>query len=558
MPSYHSNVLGFRARTPVLCVIQRLEPRRLLASALGLTTGNELLSFDTANPGTITATTAITGLQPNENIRAIDFRPATGALYGLGSTSRLYLINRRTGAATQVGTGTFAVPLSGDSFDLDFNPQADRIRVVGNDDFNLRLNPNTGAVVDSDPATDGIQPDGELDFDDGDTNAGEDPIVVGAAYTNNFPGATSTTLFVVDAGADALLTQGSPGGSPVSPNTGTLFTVGSLGINVTKRLGFDIESGNGIDIGWAVFQVSGQVRPALYSVNLTTGNAALLGRIGTKRRVSDVAIVPPSTDLWALTTRNELVGLFADDPAQGPSNPQPITGLQSGELILAIDYRPATEVLYGLGSTSRLYTIDPLTGVATQVGSGTFAVPLKGISFDMDFNPAVDRIRVVSNSNQNLRLNPDTGTVVDFDPGADGVQPDADLAYASGDPGDGIDPVIVGAAYLNNFPGTTSTTLFDIDSGRDVLAIQGSPGGTPNSPNLGQLTTVGPLGVDVTRRLGFDIASTDGINRAIGLFQIDGTSTPQLYGINLATGAAALIGNIGGGRLFSDIAILPR
>ena len=80
-----------------------------------------------------------------------------------------------------------------------------------------------------------------------------------------------------------------------------------------------------------------------------------------------------------------------------------VTGLQSNETLLGIDFRPATGELYGLGSTSRLYKVDPTTAVATAVG-GQFSRCLSGFSFGFDFNPVIDRIRVVSETNQNLVL----------------------------------------------------------------------------------------------------------------------------------------------------------
>ncbi len=132
--------------------VEALEGRRLLSAAVALDVNNRLLGFDTDAPATISSSTPITGLASGESILAIDYRPATGELYGLGSGSRLYVINPVTGAAAQVG-GDFAIPIEGDSFDLDFNPAVDRIRVVSNTDQNLRLHPDTGAVVDFDMGT---------------------------------------------------------------------------------------------------------------------------------------------------------------------------------------------------------------------------------------------------------------------------------------------------------------------------------------------------------------------------------------------------------------------
>ena len=147
---------------------------------------NDLISFDSATPGTASTPVAITGLAAGDSIVGIDFRPANGTLFGLGSGSRLYSINRSTGAATQVGSdGAFT--LSGLSFGFDFNPVPDRIRATSDANQNLRLNPNNGTLA----ATDGA-----LAYAAGDPNAGADPNIVGSAYTNRCSGiVTATTLY---------------------------------------------------------------------------------------------------------------------------------------------------------------------------------------------------------------------------------------------------------------------------------------------------------------------------------------------------------------------------
>ena len=92
----------------------------------------------------------------------------------------------------------------------------------------------------------------------------------------------------------------------------------------------------------------------------------------------------------------------------------PVVGLQGGESLVGIDVRPANQMLYGVGSTGRVYTINPLTGAATSVVTGGFAT-LNGTSFAVDFNPVPDRIRVISNTGQNLRLNPNDGSLAATD-----------------------------------------------------------------------------------------------------------------------------------------------
>ncbi|MGH7793046.1 MAG: DUF4394 domain-containing protein [Thermodesulfobacteriota bacterium] len=250
--------------------------------------------------------------------------------------------------------------------------------------------------------------------------------------------------------------------------------------------------------------------------------------------------------IFALTTSNRLLRFDSNTPSV-ILDTIPITGLQSGESILGIDFRPTTGQLYALSGTNRLYIIDLTSGAATQIGSdGAFV--LDGNVFGFDFNPVPDRIRVVSNNEQNLRLNPNDGTLAGTDAG---------LAYASGDINETVDPNIVAAAYTNNSGDATTTTLYVIDFGLDILARQGGvnvPPGTP-SPNDGQLFTVGSLGVAAFRLVGFDIASSNGI--AFAAFRSPGNSTSQLYTINLLTGKATLVGSIGVNRRIVGLSVSP-
>ena len=223
---------------------------------IALTSGNHLVSFDHATPGTITSSVQVTGLQPGERLLGIDFRPATGDLYALGSTSRLYKLNTTTGAAKLVGSGAFTPALSGTRFGFDFNPAVDRIRVTSDADQNMRLNPDTGAVAATDT---------NLQFAATDPHAGANPNVVGSAYSNNFAGATVTVLYDIDSSVDALLIQN-------PPNGGTLNTVGAMGIDATDEVGFDISGVTGA--AYASLSTN------LYSINLQSGLATLIGAIG--------------------------------------------------------------------------------------------------------------------------------------------------------------------------------------------------------------------------------------------------------------------------------------
>jgi hypothetical protein len=226
-----------------------------------------------------------------------------------------------------------------------------------------------------------------------------------------------------------------------------------------------------------------------------------------------------------LTSNNRLVRFSST--ALTPTGSIPLSGLAAGESLLGIDFRPATGQLYGLGSSNRLYTIDPATGAATAVTTTTFAIPLNGTNFGFDFNPQVDRIRVVSDAGQNLRLNPITGGVVDGDPNTPGIQPDGAL--------NGATTSVVAAAYTNNFSGTVATTLYNIDAASDQLFIQ-------NPPNAGTQVLVGPLGIDVSAVAGFDIT---GDAFAYAALVPTGSNSASLYRIDLSTGRATALGPIG-------------
>jgi Domain of unknown function (DUF4394) len=239
--------------------------------------------------------------------------------------------------------------------------------------------------------------------------------------------------------------------------------------------------------------------------------------------LSAPAAAPAAEALYGATSTNQLITFHSDSPGHVRSA-VPISGLQPNEIILALDVRPATGQLYGLGSLNHVYVISPLSGATMAVGSGTFSPPLAGTSFGFDFNPAVDRIRVTSDGRQNLRINPEDGAV---------AAQDDPLAYAEGDAGAGINPAVGSAAYTAE----AQPRLLDIDSTRDVLVQQ-------NPPNDGKLNTIGPLGVDIQEPVGFDIAA-DG--RGYVAAKRAGGAAPELFVVDLATGtlgAASLVSTL--------------
>ncbi|MEG4999524.1 DUF4394 domain-containing protein [Microcoleus sp. B4-D4] len=506
-------------------------------TAYALTSTNRIVGFSLSNPGSVISDLPVTGLPAGESLLGIDYRPANGVLYGVSSTNRLYTVNPRTGEASQVGSGQFPVSLTPGAAGFDFNPTVDRIRFLNQASQNARLNPNTAGIVDFDTQAGGLQLDGNLAYAAGDRNFGSSPGVAGAAYTNNLAGVTSTTLFAIDSNLDVLVRQD-------PPNNGVLNTIGSLGVDATSILGFDIRTIGGRDVAVAALQVGGV--SGLYNINLTTGQASFAGQIADGRQINGLALPLPTA--YALTVRNgaEAIVGFNEAAPQAILGDATVTGLQPGESLLGIDFRPANGQLFGVGSSNRLYAIDPVTGAASQVGTGQFPVGVTPGAAGFDFNPTVDRIRFVNQAGQNARLNPDTGAVVDTDTLTGGIQLDGNLAYAAGDRNFGNSPGVASAAYVNNLPGVNSTTLFAIDSNLDVLVRQ-------DPPNNGVLNTIGSLGVDAGTVLGFDVRSVGGNETALAAIEVGGVSS--LYNINLTTGQASIVGPIGDGRGFKGLAL---
>lgn len=550
---------------PLRLAVQPLEDRATPATLVGLTTDNRLWTFDSGNPTTILTSVKVSGLAGGEDLLALDARPATGQLYAPTNQGRLYTLNPTTGVATAVSPTPFVLPPKGAPFGFDFNPTVDRIRLVasGTGEQNLRLNPNDGTVADGDGATPGVQPDTPLAFGATDPNTGRNPTVVAAAYTNNFLGATTTTLYALDSGRDVLVTIGGPNGAP-SPNGGQLTTVGALGTNIGSTANFDIAP-DGTAYA-AVRTGNGSAPTRLATVNLTTGALTLGGQVGPGRSLDGLAVLPREEIAYGLTAGNRLVSFRVDDPGRLLTN-SPLSGLTGGETVLGMDVRPATGELFALTDTNRVLRLNPATGQGVQVGAAIDpAVFTAALAGGFDFNPTVDRLRLVNVIDDNLRYNPVTFAPVDGDGVTPGVQGDTDLAFIATDTNFGDDPRVVAAAYdRNDNDSTTATTLFLIDADQNILIRQGAVDGNAadvaggGSPNGGLLTTIGALGVDPDDAVSFDVAGAGagGNGAALAVMQLQGEATSALFAINLTTGAATRVGAVAGGEVVRAFAVAP-
>lgn len=260
------------------CATPPTEPLGPLAkeTVQAVTASNQLIQFNAGQPQKTLSSRPLTGLAAGETLLGIDYRVAKGQLYGLGSTGQLYRIDTKTGAVTAVGTPA-GLPAGATEWGFDFNPTVDRIRVVSNTGFNLRLHPDTGAVVDADPNTPGLQFDGRLQYDAADVNTSKPANVVAAGYTYNKDNDKITTNYALDGQLGVLVHQGSKEGvqPAVSPNTGRLYTVGSLGVGAFDKATLDISDVS--NAAYAAITTGG--KSSWVRIDLATGKATRIGTV---------------------------------------------------------------------------------------------------------------------------------------------------------------------------------------------------------------------------------------------------------------------------------------
>jgi hypothetical protein len=261
-------------------------------------------------------------------------------------------------------------------------------------------------------------------------------------------------------------------------------------------------------------------------------------------------------DLVAITASQHLIRFTAAYPRRLTLR-QRLTGLPEGERVADIDYRVARGVLYGVTSAGRVVTIDPWTAQVTVISASLPPISWGGQRAGMDFNPSVDRIRIVTSGGMNLRLHPDTGAVIDSKPNEPGLQIDKPLAYVAGDPNAGKAPEVTAVAYTYNTDNEKITTLYGIDRARGVLVRHGSVEGVQPlvSPDTGQLSTVGSLGLGRLEDVTFDISDL----RYLGLAAVRTQAEPRsvLVDVDLQTGEARTLGVIGEGEPVLGLAIVP-
>lgn len=494
-------------------------PNVVTGDLLVLTNNGMISSINLKKPDTLVSNTKISGLVSGDQLIGIDHRPNNGKLYAVGVLGNIYILDPSSGVAT-LSVSMKADPadttdgnapynkITGnpDTMSVNFNPAADRLRIMGQDGQNLRVNVETGLTI----------TDGQI------SRVGDSvPAIITAAYTNAFAETGSTKLYSIDSSTDHIYLQ--------NANAGTLGISAPLGQDISSNGGFDIDPLN--NIGFTTLQVSGSYK--LFQLNLTqvgTSNNAIFEMSDLPNEYRNTSIRGIALNRAdnakpkgvGLTNNNVLLQFEINRP--NITTEQKITGGLVNEKFIGIDFRlrTATErsnTLYGLTDRANLYTIDPNSGVAILVtalkaATGSSFKALEGMQFAVDFNPTADRLRVISDVGQNLRINVDTGDTIQ-DGNINGI----------------ANAAIRAAAYTNSFQtpiSTLSTELFNLDQANQLLTKQ-----VP--PNDGTLLKIGNLGINLGLNDGFDIAGGDNGLALAAISNNNGASV--LYRIDLNSDA---------------------
>jgi hypothetical protein len=372
---------------------------------------------------------------------------------------------------------------------MDFDPILDTVRVLADTGQYLANDPDIAQVT---RVFESVNPPRRL---------------VEFAFSDNVPEGTMMQFFAIDSQADQLVT----------PELNGYRTIGALGVDTSDLVAFDIAAND--NEAWATLTTTST---GLYRIDLTTGAATFVGAVGGGP-LRGMTLWARGVPLIALRGGTELVRVFSGRPGTVLSTTT-VRGLQPGETLVGLDWRSSNGLVYGVGSTSRVYVVDQMSGRATAVGP-PFTPALSGTKFGVDVT-GEDRLRVVSDTGQALRLNMDTGAV---EPGS------VPFSFA----------VAEIAVQRDAFGNVSSSTTFGIDVVFDRLRLQIMPVGTTFD--------VGPLGVDASAAVGFDISSLD--NEGFAVLTVGGV--PSLYRIDQRTGAATLLGALGGGGNITGLTAVP-
>jgi len=526
-------------------------------SLVGITQDDKVFTMTNISaPGIISTPISVTGMASSQTIVGADVRPLTGELYILGyntvsNAAQLYTLNTTTGVATAVSSTPISLALGAtNAISFDFNPTVDRIRVVGSNGKNYRINPIDGTITST---------DADLNFNISDVNHLATPSIGAIAYSNNYVGAGATTLYSYDMALNILATID-------PPNSGVLNTIGNTGIminTITHSIDMDIyvDPVTLNSTAYLAANTGTNLNDNLYSIDLSTGSTTSLGVIGGGLDVKNIAVtinrtIPAVTGKMIFGVQNKtntLVSFDSDNPRLLRTY-MPVTGMVSGQMIAGLDFRPSDGKLYAMGydylsGQYQLYTINTATGVATAVNSTAAAINL-GMSNNVafDFDPVADKVRVISReTGLNYRINPTSGAI---------EMTDTAVVYGTSDINAGKTPHIGAIAYTNSYNHATVTELYALDDSLGSMVKLGSPNGGMLSTTAASLVMVNAS--DMSSDIDFFYDSTSKNN--VGYIAVNSMTSlnDKLYTVNTNSSSMSLVSDIGLGVSMSDIAVQPQ
>lgn len=348
---------------------------------------------------------------------------------------------------------------------------------------------------------------------------------------------------------------------PVSPLTvseaGSSATAMVFGASGSTPITFSVSAG-ALPPGMALDAATGfytgtPTATGDFTFTITATNSA-----GAASRDYTQQVRAPAFNAHALVGGNSIAA-FATTFPQGIEAPLALAGVTAGDTIVSIDRRPQNGFLYGLGfnataGTVQLYSISGTTGFATPIGAtgsfvaadGVTPAPVgagAGTAFGVDFNPTVDRVRVVNGAGQNFRVNPNNGAFVDGNTTVANLNMDGAI--------NGATNAVQETAYTNSAPNSTVTTQYTLDAGTDAICIQ-------NPPNAGTQGQCQALSAALDSVLGLDIApnvTTAAANTpvaagaALAVVKLAGQGNEVLANVDLTNGAVTNLGSIGSGGI---------
>jgi hypothetical protein len=525
---------------------------------VGLTASNQLFFMSDPNsPSTIGGPYNITGVTSGQQLVAIDYRPSNGTLYALGynstnGTAQLYTINTANYSATAVSNSTVSLQLgNGQSVGMDFNNTTSGMLTITGGNGNMYSMNSANATLSGSMST--------MSYASGDLFNGVANIGA-AAYSNSFFGADGTTMMGYDLQHNTMVYFDANSQS-------TTHTMGLSGIviNTGSSVGMDIYYDPATHTNRLYLAARGMLSGGsnLYVVNTNTGFALSAGAIGNgSMDVRDIAVridrnVPTniSGQLMAALTLNmrHLVTFDSEDPST-IRDMFDITGMTSGQTMMAIDFRPADMNLYGIGYNSsnsqyQLYRIDLSTGAAVAVNSTPATLNLgSSTAIGFDFDPVTDRIRITGNNGMNVLMSASTGAI---------VATDSALSYGQGDINFGTNAAITAIAYTNSYSGTTSSQLLGLDIATGSLVMLSGNGGSTSV--LSTLLNIGTyLGGGSNNNGSMDFYYDHATNTNIGYMASNegngAGSYGSFYSMTSTGGSIQHKGDVGQGIPVQDIA----